>query len=125
MKSKALNTFNLNASSIQIVLASIDPELSSITKEVIVKLFYSVKEVNLSWLEPRIITKGNNVNLEWWENGKFFALYITPNGSIEFVKARGSENPSQKWESNTLIELEVGQQPSEKRLISVWRWLTA
>ncbi len=102
-----------------------DPKVASVAKRIVVKLFYSVKQYNLMWLEPRITTKGNDsVTLEWWENGKFFALSVNSNGFVEFVKAKGSRNPRKKWESNTLKELEIGQQPSEERLIIVWRWLT-
>ncbi len=116
----------MQASSIQLVLTSASSSVAEVTKEFIADLFYSIKQSNLFWIEPRVtITSAKNVNLEWWQNGKFLALSINSNGDIQFVKAHGSKSPNKKWESETLQELETGQQPSTEKLVSIWKWLVA
>ena len=127
MKNAHLSNTSLGKSSIQLFLSSsIDTKVAKIAQEVITNLFLLARKNNLTWIDPRITANNSaGIGFEWWENGRFFALSVNSDRSIDFVKGCGPEDPSRKWESSTLRKIKIGQEPSKRELLTTWKWLTA
>ena len=77
-----------------------------------------VKQSNLPWTNPYVTTKGDgDVSFKWWQDdNKLLTLTVKPNGNVEFVKIWGSQM-SQK--------MRMGWQPSDKELLSIWKWFSS
>lgn len=125
MENKHSANKSLEKSSLQLFLSSsMNTTVANTAQEVMNYLFTLVKKNNLVWINPRIIAKSSaDIGFEWWEDGKFFALSINPDESIDFVKGYGSTDPSRKWESSTLRNLTRSQDPSKRELLATWKWL--
>ncbi len=116
---------SLNNSSLELFFtSSINNKVAEIAKQAVNNLFLLAMRNNLTWIDPYITANNNeSIDFQWWEKGKYFALSIHSDKSIHFVRAYGPKDPSKKWESNTLRRIKLGQSPSRKELLAIWKWL--
>ncbi len=117
----------LQNASIQLFLTSaIDTDMAKIAQETIRNLFILARRNHLPWLTPRITANDKKgILFEWWKNNRVFMLSVKPDKSLSFIKAHGSNDSNKKWDFSALKRIEIGQYPSKKELLTIWRWLTA
>lgn len=71
----------------------------------------------MSWPAPHIsLDENEGITFEWWRNHKVLTLFVTPAGTIEWLKA---------WGPNMWTEMEDGESPTNDELLALFYWICA